>query len=188
MIFLNFFFLAFSIKASPSNTLLIGSDIAVSCIVNITIEVTAHQVVWADQYFNLLNAVHGNLTGDGIDLMDDLILSLDLMINEVQVSNAGVYICEAMINDTLGDVATIQKQYTLTVESKSLFFTFDYYCCDWRIPINITVYINTHNITLYIYMCSSGTFFSIHPSFILLSTLHISNSSLLCIISFILFS
>ena len=136
MIFLNFFFLAFSIKASPSNTLLIGSDIAVSCIVNITIEVTAYQVVWADQYFNLLNAVHGNLTGDGIDLMDDLILSLDLMINEIQVSNAGVYICEAMINDTLGDVATIQKEYTLTVESKSL----SLYLTIGRFPINITVY------------------------------------------------
>ena len=154
---------------------------------NITIEVTAYQVVWADQYFNLLNAVHGNLTGDGIDLMDDLILSLDLMINEIQVSNAGVYICEAMINDTLGDVATIQKEYTLTVESKSL----SLYLTIGRFPINITIYINTHNITLYIYMCSSDTFFFIHPSLILLSTLHISNScnsSLLCIISFILFS
>ena len=51
-----------------------------------------------------------------------MVLSLDLMINEVQVSNAGVYICEAIINDTLGYVDTIQKQYTLTVESKSLFF------------------------------------------------------------------
>ena len=89
--------------------------------VNITIEVTASQVVWTDQYFNPLNTIDGNLTGGGINLMDDLILSLDLMISKVQVSNAGVYICEAMINDTLGDVATIQKQYTLTVESKSLF-------------------------------------------------------------------
>ena len=83
--------------------------------------------MWTDQYFNPFD---GNLTGGGIDLMDDLILSLDLTINEVQVSNAGVYICEAMINDTLGDVTTIQKQYTLTVESKSLFITCDYCCCN----------------------------------------------------------
>ena len=85
---------------------------------NITIEVKASQVVWTDQYFNPLNTIDENLTGIG---MNDLILSLDLTINEVQVYNAGVYICEAVINDTLGYVDTIQRQYTLTVESKSLF-------------------------------------------------------------------
>ena len=53
--------------------------------------------------------------------MDDLILSLDLILNDVQVSNAGVYTCGAIINDTLGDSAMIERQYTLTVESKSLF-------------------------------------------------------------------
>ena len=109
------FFLAVSIEVPVSSKLLIGSDITVSCVVNITIEVTVAQVVWADQYFNLINTIDGNLTGSG---MDDLILSIDLTINEVQVSNAGVYICEVIINDTLGDVATIQRQYTLTVKSK----------------------------------------------------------------------
>ena len=109
------------IEVPPSSTLLIGSDITVSCIVNITIEVTASQVVWTDQDSNPLNTVDGNLTGGGIDLMNDLMLSLDLMINKVRVSNAGVYICEAVINDTLGYIDTIQRQYTLTVESKSLF-------------------------------------------------------------------
>ena len=89
---------------------------------NITIEVTVLQVVWTDQDSNLLNTI-GRSTGSGMGLMDDLILSLDLMINEVQVSNAGVYVCEAVINDTLGDVATIQRQYTLTVESRFLFIT-----------------------------------------------------------------
>ena len=112
------FFLVFSVDITPSSTLLIGSDITVSCIVNITIEVTVAQVVWTYQDFNPINAIDGNLTGSG---MDNLMLSLDLMINEVQASNAGVYICEVIINDTLGDVATIQRQYTLTVESKSLF-------------------------------------------------------------------
>ena len=107
-------FSAISIDVTPSSTLLIGSDITVSCIVNITIEVTVAQVVWTDQDSNLLNTM---------GLMDDLMLSLDLMINEVQVSDAGVYICEAVIKDTLGDVATIQRQYTLTVESKFLFIT-----------------------------------------------------------------
>ena len=48
-------------------------------------------------------------------------MSLNLTINEVQVSNAGVYICDTLISDTLGDVATIERQYTLTVESKSHF-------------------------------------------------------------------
>ena len=110
-------FIAVSIDVTPSSTLLIGSDITVSCIVNITIEVTVAQVVWTDEDFNPLNTVEGNL----ISGMDNLMLSLDLMINEVQASNAGVYTCGAIINDTLGDSATIEKQYTLTVESKFLF-------------------------------------------------------------------
>ena len=114
------FCLAVLIEVSPSSTLLIGSDITVSCIVNITIEVTVAQVMWTDQDFIPLNTIEGKLTGSG---MDNLMLSLDLMMNEVQASNAGVYmyICEAIIHDTLCDVATIQRQYTLTVESKFLF-------------------------------------------------------------------
>ena len=83
---------------------------------NITIEVTVAQVMWTDQHFILRN------TTDEMDLMDDLLLFLDLMIHEVQVSNAGVYTCYAIINDTLGDSATIERHHTLTVESKSFFF------------------------------------------------------------------
>ena len=85
---------------------------------NITVEVTVAQVVWTDQDFNPINTIDEILDGSGVD---DLMLSLDLTINEVQVSNAGVYICDTIISDTLGDVATIERQYTLTVESKSHF-------------------------------------------------------------------
>ena len=79
--------------------------------------------MWADPEFNPLNASDGILTGSGMNplTMDDLMLSLDLTLNDVQVSNAGVYTCGAIINDTLGDSAMIERQYTLTVESKSLF-------------------------------------------------------------------
>ena len=115
MIILNY--LAVSIEVLPSSTFLVDSNITVSCIVNITVEVTVAQVVWTDQDFNPLNTIEGNL----ISGMDNLMLSLDLMINEVHVSNAGVYTCDAIINDTLGDAATIERQYTLTVESKFLF-------------------------------------------------------------------
>ena len=87
---------------------------------NITIEVAASQVVWTDQDFNPLNTIDGILTGIGMDPIDDIILSLDLMINEVQVSNAGVYTCYTIINDTLGDSVVNDAQHTLTVESKSL--------------------------------------------------------------------
>ena len=71
---------------------------------NITIAVTRAQVVWADQDFNPLNTTDGILT-----------------FNEIQVSNAGVYTCDAIINDTLGESAMIEGQYTLIVESKSLY-------------------------------------------------------------------
>ena len=91
--------------------------------VNIAIEVTAHQVVWTDQYFNPINTI------DRMDPMDDIMLSLDLVINEVQVFSAGVYTCSAIINDTLGDSAMSERHYTLTIESKSLFImSCDYYC------------------------------------------------------------
>ena len=87
---------------------------------NITIEVIVAQVVWADPEFNPLNATDGILIGSGM-IMDDLMLSLDLTLNDVQVSNAGEYTCGTIMNDTLGDSAMIEGQYTLTVESKSLF-------------------------------------------------------------------
>ena len=116
MIILNL--IAVSIEVPVSSTLLIGSNITVSCIVNITIEVTVAQVVWTDQDFNPLNnTIEGNL----ISGMDNLMLSLDLIINEVQVSNTGVYTCGAIINDTLDESVMIERQYTLKVKSKSLF-------------------------------------------------------------------
>ena len=90
---------------------------------NITIEATGIQVVWADPEFNPLNTSDGILTGSGLNpiIMDDLMLSLHLTFNDVQVSNAGIYTCGAIINDTIGNSAMIERQYTLTVESKSLF-------------------------------------------------------------------
>ena len=112
-----------SIEVTPSSTLLFGSDITVSCIVNITIETTVANIVWVNSDFNLLNITDGILTGSGMKplIMGDLMLSLDLTLNDVQVSNAGIYTCGTMINDSLDDSAMIEKQYTLTVESKSLF-------------------------------------------------------------------
>ena len=67
--------------------------------------------MWADPNFDPLDTTDGILT-----------------FNEVQVSNAGNYTCGAMINDTLGESAMIEGQYTLTVESKSLYINiFIYY-------------------------------------------------------------
>ena len=58
-----------------------------------------------------------------------MVLSLDLMINEVQLSNVGVYTCYTITNDTLGDSAMSERHHTLTVESKFLFImSCDYYC------------------------------------------------------------
>ena len=90
---------------------------------NITVEVTVVQVMWTDQDFNPINTI------DGMDPMDDIMLSLDLVISKVQVSNAGIYTCSAIINDTLGDSAMSERHYTLTIESKSLFImSCNYYC------------------------------------------------------------
>ena len=70
--------------------------------------------MWVDPELNPLNTTDGMLTGS--------IVSLDLTLNDVNVFNAGVYICGAIINDTLGESAMIERQYTLSVKSKSLFF------------------------------------------------------------------
>ena len=80
---------------------------------NIIIEVMGAQVVWTDPELKPLNTTDGMLTGS--------IVSLDLTLNDVNVSNAGVYICGTMINDTLVESAMIERQYTLIVKSKSLF-------------------------------------------------------------------
>ena len=103
---------------------------------NITIEVTASQVVWTDQDFNPINTINEILDGSGVK---DLILSLNHTINEVQVSNAGVYICDTLISDTLGDVATIERQYTLTVESKSHFINNHVITMHYSYAIHFTI-------------------------------------------------
>ena len=79
--------------------------------------------MWADPEFNRLNAVDEILTGSGMNqlIMDNSIVSLNLTFNDVNVINVGVYTCGAIINDTLGDSARIERRYTLKVESKSLF-------------------------------------------------------------------
>ena len=81
------------------------------------------QVVWVDPEFKPLNMTNEILTGSGMNplIMDGLIVSLYLTLNEVQVSNAGMYTCGTIINDTLDESAMIERQHTLTVESKSLF-------------------------------------------------------------------
>ena len=79
--------------------------------------------MWADPEFNPLNAVDEILTGSGMNplITDDSIVSLNLTLNDVNVFNAGEYTCGAIINDTLGESAMIERQYTLKVESKSMF-------------------------------------------------------------------
>ena len=78
------------------------------------------QVVWTDPEFNPLNATDWSLTGSRMNPLI-IMLSLDLTLNDVQVSNAGAYTCGTIINDTLDNSAMIERQYTLIVESKSLF-------------------------------------------------------------------
>ena len=59
------------------------------CKVNITIEVIGAQLVWVDPDFNPVNTTDEILTGSGMK-MDDLIVSLDLTLNDVNVTNVGV--------------------------------------------------------------------------------------------------
>ena len=90
---------------------LIGTNIVVSCVVDISFEPLAVQLSWIDAEFNSLNTTSWMYyNGSGVDTfpVDHLILSLDLRI---KLYNVGVYTCRCMINDTLGDFAVIEKQY-----------------------------------------------------------------------------
>ena len=44
--------------------------------------------------------------------------SLDLTLDLVDVSNAGIYSCEAILADSVGEIANISRNHTLFVQSK----------------------------------------------------------------------
>ena len=101
---------------SPFTLGLNGTDVKATCTLNISIELSSVQLVWfLDGIVNSTMFV-----GGGVSYMGDTVsLSLDLNVDSVNASDAGLYTCRAMVTDALGDITNISRDYELFVQCES---------------------------------------------------------------------
>ena len=111
------FFKAVSMDAPSGLTVgLDGTDIKATCTLNISIKLSSVQLIWFLD--GIVNSTE--LVGGGAPYMgDNVSLSLDLNVDSVNASDAGLYTCRAMVTDTLGDMANISRDYELFVQCES---------------------------------------------------------------------
>ena len=87
-----------------------GTDVKATCTLYISIELSSVQLVWfLDGIVNSTEHVGGGAVS----------LSLDLNLDSVNASDAGLYTCGAMVTDALGDMANITRDYELFVQRES---------------------------------------------------------------------
>ena len=93
-----------------------GTDVKATCTLNISIELSSVQLVW---FFDaIVNSTE--IFGGGASYMKDTVsLSLDLNVDSVNTSDAGLYTCRAMVTDALGDITNITRDYELFVQRES---------------------------------------------------------------------
>ena len=91
----------------------LGETVAtVTCTLYFDLELTSLQVVWFFVIVTNSTLFEGSLfRGDGSQ-------SLDLTLDSVDASNAGIYSCEAILADSDGEIANISRNHTLFVQSK----------------------------------------------------------------------
>ena len=93
-----------------------GTDVKATCTVNISIELSSVQLVWfLDGIVNSTEFV----SGDAPHMEGTVSLSLDLNVDSVNTSDAGLYTCRAMVTDALGDIKNITRDYELVVQCES---------------------------------------------------------------------
>ena len=64
----------------------------------------------------------GDIYVDNEQLLNNYV-SLDLVIDDIKVSHAGVYTCIATLVDNIGS-ATISRTHAINVQSKNCLYTF----------------------------------------------------------------
>ena len=93
-----------------------GTDVKATCTLNISIELSSVQLVWfLDVIINSTMFVGGGASYMGYSVS----FSLDLNLDSINASDAGLYTCRAMITDALGDMANITRDYELFVQRES---------------------------------------------------------------------
>ena len=93
-----------------------GTDFKATCTLNISVELNSVKLLWfLDGIVNSTELVGGDAPYMG----DTVSLSLDLNVDSVNASDAGLYTCRAMVTDTLRDMANITRDYELFVQCES---------------------------------------------------------------------
>ena len=121
IIFPSFFFFvseAFSLDVPSQSVFELGvTGATVTCTLFFNLELSSLQIVWF--FVNVTNSTHfEGGSGKGSLLMSNSSQSVDLTLDSMDVSNAGIYSCEAILADSVGKIANISRNHTLFVQSK----------------------------------------------------------------------
>ena len=89
----------------------------VTCTLYFELKLSSLQMLWI--FVNVANSTgfEGG-SGEGGLFRSNGSQSLDLTLDLVDVSNAGIYSCEAVLADSVGEIANISRNHTLFVQSK----------------------------------------------------------------------
>ena len=93
------------------------TDATVTCTLYFNLELISLQMVWI--FVNVTNSTgfEGG-SGKGGLFRGNGSQSHDLTLDLVDVSIAGIYSCEAILADSVGEIANISRNHTLFVQSK----------------------------------------------------------------------
>ena len=99
--------LAYSIAVPAQSMLLHGdTNVIITCTLDVNVELSMSAVAW------LLN---GELNSTQMVVAMSTV-SLDLTLGVVNLTDAGVYTCDAMLTDSLGVMINVATNHTVTVQ------------------------------------------------------------------------
>ena len=116
------FFIVISFSVSgPEATFSVSQNLTISCEVSILVSNLTVDLSWVDMNNNEVNDTE-DIYVDSEQSLNDYV-SLDLVIEDIKVSHAGVYTCIATLVDNIGS-ATINRTHAVNVQSKNCLYTF----------------------------------------------------------------
>ena len=108
---------AFSLDVPSQSVFILGeTDATVACTLFFNLELSSLQMVWF--FVNVTSLSNFTQFESGSLFRSNGSQSLDLTLDLVDVSNAGIYSCEAFLVDSVGEIANISRNHTLFVQSK----------------------------------------------------------------------
>ena len=128
------FFIVISFSVSgPVTTSFVSQNLTISCEVSILVSNLTVDLSWVDMNNNEVNDTE-DIYVDSEQSLNDYV-SLDLVIEDIKVSHAGVYTCIATLVDNIGN-ATINRTHAVNVQSKNCL----YICYNVTIYVYVLVY------------------------------------------------